>query len=366
MATIALFGASGLTGRLTAAELVRRGHHTIAAAPDGDRLRARLDVGDEAMDVLELRGVDAEDASALDALASDVDLVIDLAGPYAARGRTVVEAALRAGIHHVDAALEPDFVGWVHNQHERARVAGSVLVPAGGFPGALLDLLASSVVGAVTGADEVHLATGFPSRGGPRRGAGPATRAVLAELLGRPMVARVAGEAVEEPVAEARRLAWFPRPVGLAHAAGVPGAARLSVPRHAPDIGTVREYLALPGWQAELLQLAGAATGWPWARRRISRLVEGGPGEPSVARRSRVRWACVAETRGAEGVARAWANGRDPAATTAAALVVLAEAILAGAGSPGVRVPGELGRPGELLDRLSARRELRWSVIRPG
>lgn len=365
MATMALLGASGLTGRLTAAELVRRGHRVVAAAPDAGRLRGRLEEqGPETADV-ELRRADAHDSRSLDALLTDVDVVIDLAAPYEDHGRAVVEAALRAGVHHIDAALEPVFVAWVHAQHRRAEAAGTVLVPAGGFPGVLLDLLASAVLDAATDADAVHLATTFPSRGGLLRGAGPTTRVVLGRLLARPMQVRAGGEEVEEPVAEARRLAWFPRPVGLAHAAGVPGTAHLSVLRHAPDTRTVREYLALSGWRAEALQLAGnAASRWSWARRRLTRLIAPGRGEPSDAAREDVRWACVAETRGREGVVRAWANGRDPAATAAAGLVVLADTVAAGVPA-GVRVPGELGPVAHLLDRLSAGRELRWSVIRP-
>jgi short subunit dehydrogenase-like uncharacterized protein len=365
LATIALLGASGSTGRLVAAELARGRRRVVLAAPDVARLRRRLDEQGIDPTAFELRPADAQQAASLDELLADVDLVIDLAGPYERHGRAVVEAAMRAGVHHLDAALEPAFVSWVHGQHRRAAAADTILVPAGGFPGALLDLLASAALGAVSRADEVHLATTFTSRGGLRRGTGPTTRGVLARLLADPMEVRAAGRTTEEPVAEARRLAWFPRPVGLAHAAGVPGSAHLSVPRHVAGLDTVREYLAVSGWQAELLQLAGNAARWDWSRRHIAQAVGVGRGEPPPRRREDVRWACVAETRGLEGIARAWANGRDPAATAAAGLVVLADAVLDFVGPAGVRAPAELASAARLLDRLSAGRELRWSVIRP-
>ncbi len=365
LAAIAVLGASGLTGRAVTAELARRDHRVVAAAPDPDRLRTVLDQEGLADSGIEVRAAAAGSPGSLDDLLGDVDLVIALAAPYLEYGQAVLDAALRAGVHYLDAALEPPFVARVHSQDARARRAGCVLVSAGGFPGALLDLLAGSAVGAVTGPDGVHLATTFPSRGGVRAGAGATTRAVLADLLAQPMETLVDGELVSEPVGEARRLAWFPRPVGLAHAAGVPGSGHLSVPRHAPQVPTVREYLALSGWKAEVLQLAGNATRWAGPRRTLHRVVAGGAPPTSPATGDRVRWACVAETRGDEGVARAWANGRNPVDTTGAALAVLAEAVLADP-CAGVRAPAELAPPHELLDRLSARRELRWSLIRPG
>lgn len=342
MTTIAVLGAGGQTGRLLTGELRSAGHR-----------------------VLEVR---SDTVPALVEALEDAAILVDVTPPGGHDGgrdeRPGLEAALRAGVHYLDAGLEPAATEWVHEQDARARAAGSVVVSGGGFPGGVLDLLGGAALTAAEGADELHLATTVLDRGWLRTGAGPGTRAVLADLLTRPVTAVVDGARVEEPLGEARRLAWFPRPVGLAHAAGVPGVAPLLAARRRPDLRTVREYVAMSGLRAELLQLAGNATRWAPARGWLQRRVRGSGLAPPAERRAGVRWACVAETQGSRGTVRAWANGRDPAASAAACLAVLADAVLAG-GRPGVRTPAELGPPEALLDELTATRDLRWAVIRP-
>jgi short subunit dehydrogenase-like uncharacterized protein len=362
VALIAVLGAAGLTGRLVTAELLRRGHEVRAAGPDPSVLHERLAPLGDAWHVHE---ADASRPATLVSLLDGVDALVAAAGPGADLGREAVEAAIHARVHYLDASLDPRFVAWTYEHDERARAAGLTAVPGAGFPTVPLDLLAHLAHGAVTGGDELHLALTAPTRGGLRAGAGPGARRELARLLSGPVVSWVDGGPEEEPVAEARRLAWFPRPVGPAHAAGVPAVPSVSVPRHAPSVDVVRTYLALPSWRAELLQMAGNAARWDPARRRLERWVAGSGVEPTDRRRDAVRWATVAETHGREGVARAWANGRDPAGLTAVGLVELLESILAGGAPAGVLAPAEVGPVGDLLDGLAARGVLRWSISRP-
>lgn len=360
MAVIAVLGAAGHTGRLVVAELLRRGHRVVAAGPDLTGLHERV----SPLGQVEVRLADARRPETLAALLSDVDLLVSAAGPHGQIGREVVEATVHAGVHYLDASLEPDFVGWAQQHRARALTAGVSVVPGAGFPTMPLDLLAHLAHGAVTGGSQLHLAVTAPSRGGLRAAAGPGARRAMAGLLATPMTALVDGRLQSEPVGEARRLAWFPRPVGPAHAAGIPAVATHTVPRHT-GVTTVRTYLAVSSARAELLQLAGNASRWAPARRRLERWILGGRGEPTPRRRDEVTWATVAETEGVEGVARAWANGRDPAALTAVGLVLLAEAVAGGGAPTGVVAPAEVDDAGDLLDRLAARGDLRWSVSRP-
>jgi short subunit dehydrogenase-like uncharacterized protein len=363
VAVIAVLGAAGQTGRLVTAELLRRGHRVRAAGPDLARVHERL---------ASLGGpwhpheADARRPETLVSLLDGVDVLVSAAGPHEEIGRAVLEAAVHARVHYLDASLEPRFVLEAYEHDARARAGGVAAVPGAGFPTVPLDLLGHLAHGAVTGGEELHLAVTAPSRGGLRAGAGPGARRALARQLAVPVLSWGDGGPREEHVGEARRLAWFPRPVGPAHAAAVPAVASVSVPRHVPDVDLVRTYLALPGWRAELLQMAGNAARWEPAARRLERWLTGSAAEPTPRRRDEVRWATVAETRGHEGVARAWANGRDPAALTATGLVVLLEAILAGTAPAGVLAPAEVAPADELLDRLAARGSLRWSISRPG
>ena len=368
MATIAVLGAGGQTGALVVAELRRAGHRVVALG-SGGRTAGRDEPDRDAPAPDEVTAPDeqrqiAGGVAGLAAALHGVDALVDVAGPFGPREGAGLQAALAAGVHYLDASLEPAATAHVYEQAGRIRRAGITAVSAGGFPAAVLDLLGLSALAAADGGDELHLATTFPGGGWWRHGAGPATRRILGHLLAEPLTAVVDGDLVEEPVGEARRLAWFPRPVGLAHAAGVPGTAALSAHRRAPELVVVREYLAMSGWRAELLQLGASTTGWAPARRWLQARVEGLGTAPDATRRRAVRWACVAETRSEQGTVRAWANGHDPAATSAACLAVLTDAVLAD-GQPGACTPAQLAPAGRLLDELTGSRDLRWSVIRP-
>jgi short subunit dehydrogenase-like uncharacterized protein len=359
---VVLLGAGGFTGRLIAAELARRGHGFVAAGRDARRVRGHLH---ELPGLDDVRAFDATDADSLDRALADATLVVSSVGPFERFGRPVLDAAIRAGCHYVDVTGEQPFVRWAYEERDAAaRAAGATMVPGAGFEFVPGDLLAHIASEAVQGAEEVHVTYLVRGRGlAPATSAG--TRRSAATLLGRTGVARADGVLAEELPGEVRRLAWFPKPVGPAHAAGIPGAEPITVPRHVPGVRTVRTYLALPGWQAELLQSVANAARWDPLRRRLTQLLDVGSDGPGPARRAATRWACVAESAGDPGVARAWAYGTDIYGTTAVIAVAVSEAILAGGTPTGVVPPALLGEPAGILDTLAARSDLLWSVDRP-
>ena len=367
MSTLAVLGASGYTGRLVVAECVRRGHRPVVIGRDHDRVEAALAGERRNLDaeVAEIRTADVTDGRALRDALEGVDLVLTTVGPFVALGRGVLDAAIATGTHYVDCTGEQPFLRWAFGERDTAaRAAGVVAVPAAGFDYLPGDLLADLAAGAVPWPREVHIAYMVRTPGGlPATSAG--TRRTVASLLGARGVALVGGEPVEELPGEERRLAWFPRPVGPRHAAGIPGGEPVMVPRHVPDIATVRTYLALPGWQAELMQMGSNLTRWGPARRTLRAVLERGTGGPPPDRRAATRWGCVAEAAGPEGIARAWAYGHDTYGLTAVAMVAVAEAVLAGEPAPGVLPPASVAPADALLDTLADRSDLRWSVARP-
>src|SRR5690606_24118167 len=140
-------------------------------------------------------------------------------------------------------------------QHDAdARTTGTVVVLGVGWRTAIGDLLAAVAAERVLAASEVHVAAVVPDPGGLLRAASTGTRRGIASTLGQPTLAFHHGERTQELTGEERRLAWFPRPFGPRHAAGVPGLEALSVPRYLPQVRTVRSYVALSSLQAELLQ----------------------------------------------------------------------------------------------------------------
>lgn len=368
MATFAVLGASGYTGRLVVAECLRQGHHPVVIGRDPERVRAALatDGHDPDRDVAEVRRAEATDLDGLQEALAGIDVLLTTVGPFVRWGSTVLDAALAAGTHYVDCTGEQSYLRWVIEERASSvRDAQVVAVPAAGFEFLPGDLLAAMAAAALYRPRQVHVAYTVPSTGRSRRRISAGTRRTIAGLLGHRGVALEHGELVEELPFEQRRLAWFPRPVGPRHAAAIPGGECLTVPRHVPGVTTVRTYFAIPSWKAEVAQMGANVTRWGPARRVAQRVLEGGPEGPSPELRSRTRWGCVAEVEGAQGVARAWAYGHDIYGLTATGMVAVADALVAAPPSPGVHSPATVVTAGELLDTVAARSDLRWSIARP-
>jgi short subunit dehydrogenase-like uncharacterized protein len=370
--TIGVFGASGFTGRLVADEVRVRGHRLVAIDRDAGRVHAAVaaeaDGSERTADVpVEVRVADAHDDDALCRALDGVDVVVGAVGPYDRLGRGLVDAAIATGTHYVDVAGEQPFLRWLHAERQHAATtAGVTIVPAVGLEFLPGDLLASVGAAAAGDVDEIHVAYGVGrTRGRASRG----TRATLGSLVGVPVLALHDGRQVEERLAASRRLAWFPRPVGPRHAAGVPGGEVLSVPRHVPGVRTVATYLAIGSMRAELLQFSAGVARWEPARRRLAAMVAAGGGDVPPGVRAGTRWGVVAEvvassTGPDKRPIRAWAAGSDPYGFAAVGAVLCGERVVEA--SPGVRAPAEIAPAADLLDALAARARIRWGIVRPG
>ncbi|MEV5569954.1 saccharopine dehydrogenase NADP-binding domain-containing protein [Spirillospora sp. NPDC052269] len=158
--TVAVYGAYGHTGRFVVAELLARGFVPVLVGRDA----AKLNDLAAAHPGLDTRPAAADDPAALDRALAGADAVINAAGPFAVTAAPLIEAALRAGIPYVDVAAE------IEANHDtfdlfadRARAAGTVVLPAMAFYGGLGDLLATAAMDDWTEADEVHVAYGLDS-----------------------------------------------------------------------------------------------------------------------------------------------------------------------------------------------------------
>ncbi|MFC4118993.1 saccharopine dehydrogenase family protein [Nonomuraea zeae] len=157
---VAVFGAYGHTGRFVVAELLERGYVPVLLGRDQDKLRTLV----EAHPGLEARQASVDDPGSLDRALSGSAAVINCAGPFATTAAPLVEAALRAGIPYVDVAAEIEAnADTFEHFAERARAAGTLVVPAMAFYGGLGDLLVTTAMGDWTAADEVHVAYGLSS-----------------------------------------------------------------------------------------------------------------------------------------------------------------------------------------------------------
>jgi short subunit dehydrogenase-like uncharacterized protein len=138
---LALFGATGFTGGLTARYLAANGPEGLRWALVG-RNRGKLEAVRSSLEGLLGNGVpapemlvaDAADAAALKDVAEAAKVVVTTVGPYALYGEPLVAACAAAGTDYVDLTGEPEFVDrmWL-GYHEKARQSGARLVHCCGF-----------------------------------------------------------------------------------------------------------------------------------------------------------------------------------------------------------------------------------------
>ena len=138
---LALFGATGFTGGLTASYLAANGPEGLRWALVGRNERKLASVRDSLADAAgsgvpapELLVADAADQAAMTRVAESAKVVVTTVGPYALYGEPLVAACAAAGTDYVDLTGEPEFVDriWL-GYHERARRSGARLVHCCGF-----------------------------------------------------------------------------------------------------------------------------------------------------------------------------------------------------------------------------------------
>lgn len=139
---LVVLGATGYTGRQLVRALRRQAKgQRIALA--GRRVEALAELAGSDFGVLP---ADLNDDDSLRRVAAQGRVMLNLAGPYAERGEAVVAACIEAGCHHLDLSGE---VFWMRQllrrQHDRARLAGLLLVPACGYEALPFDLAAQAL-----------------------------------------------------------------------------------------------------------------------------------------------------------------------------------------------------------------------------
>ena len=204
---VVLYGASGHTGRFVAAEMARRGWHSVLAGRDIDKVAPIADrFGAEAKEA------DASDANQLDRLLVGAEAVLNTAGPFGDTSPRLIEAAIRARIPYFDVTAEPFVAKELFETFDlRAREAGTIVAPAFGFFGALGDLLVSAALGAKgSNADSIDLAFAL-DRWRPTKG----TRLAGARRAGRRLIRSGGAMHVRDPSEPVPKSSWcFQEPFG--------------------------------------------------------------------------------------------------------------------------------------------------------
>lgn len=331
---VAVFGAYGHTGRFVLAQVRDRGFRPVAVGRDAARLRT-LAAADPGLDV---RVASADDPAALDRALAGTSAVINCAGPFATTAGPVTEAALRAGIPYVDVAaeIEANLDTFAHVA-DRARAAGTLVVPAMAFYGGLGDLLVTAAMGEWAEADEAHIAYGLSSwhpTAGTR-----AAGAVSRERRGGRHVRYTNGRLeYRDDDAPATIVKWpFPEPLGVREVvAEFTMADVVTVPSHL-RVPEVRTYMTVEAAR----DVAAPATPAPVAADELGR------SDQTFVVDVRVR------AGGAE--RRAVAHGRDIYAVTAPLAVEAVSRVLTGRthAAGGVVAPGAAFDAADFLRALA-------------
>lgn len=138
---VIVYGATGFVGVLVA-------RHLAGSAPVGVRIalagrsREKLEATRSQLDVdWPLVIADANDASALDAMATSTRVVVTTVGPYAKHGRVLAHSCAQAGTDYVDLTGEVLFARQsIDENHEIAQRTGARIVHSCGFDSIPSDL----------------------------------------------------------------------------------------------------------------------------------------------------------------------------------------------------------------------------------
>jgi short subunit dehydrogenase-like uncharacterized protein len=260
-----IYGANGYTGRLLAAEARRRDLKPVLAgrrAGPIEKLAAELG--------LPVRVFGLDDSTAAAAAISDMAVVANWAGPFAATSAPMIDGCLMGRAHYVDITGEIDVFLAAQHRHGDAQAAGIVICPGVGFDVIPTDCMAAVLKEALPNA--THLVLAFDARGPMSPGT---ARTMVRSLRFGKHGTRVRRNGVleEVPLAQSWRNVDFPggsaAAIGNATAwfsTGIPNIETYAaVPRAGAiawrALNWVRPLLACAPGQILLTQLANRASG---------------------------------------------------------------------------------------------------------
>jgi short subunit dehydrogenase-like uncharacterized protein len=354
---VVVYGATGYTGRLIAAELAGSGLEFELAGRNRQKLEALA--GELAIDV-PLHAIATSETDALRDLFARASAVIACAGPFYRHGEPVLAAAVEAGTHYLDTTGEQPFIRRALEVYgPRAAEAGSAVMSGMGFDYVPGDLLAALVADGMGELDGIRLA--YSTRFQPTRGT---MLSALDMIKGGDLEWRD-GRLQDAPQSVGRGRFDFGGDLGEQRMTRYPAGEHITVPRHVKTrrVETMLSAASVaPGPLAPLIaRPAGLAMRTPLknlAGRVVSRLPEGASPEARAA----ATWTVGCEARAGGRTRRGIISGRDVYGLTAALLVKGARLAAAGKlkGTGGL-APAEAFDPADFLSGFE-RFEVTWSV----
>lgn len=136
MTQLTIFGATGFTGRITAAYIAKHAERegltwAIAGRSEAALIELRESLVGVKPDVVV---ADIRDKDSLRAMTASTKVLMNAVGPFAMYGPDVVAACLESGTHYLDITGEPEFLNLCFVRHHQAAMdKGIAIVNACGF-----------------------------------------------------------------------------------------------------------------------------------------------------------------------------------------------------------------------------------------
>jgi short subunit dehydrogenase-like uncharacterized protein len=358
---IAVYGATGYTGRLVTAELVEAGAELVLSG----RNRRKLDaLAQNTEGEVAVREATLDDPASLRALLADCAVVIDCAGPFVRYGEPVLAAAVETRTHYLDTTGEQPYMKLAFERYgPSASEAEVAVIPAMGFDYVPGDMIASLTAEGMGELDEVSLNycwQGFvPSQG---------TARTTLEIISDPGVEWSDGVWKRAQGGVNRGTYEFPAPVGRRGMIRYPAGEQITVPRHITT-RNVRTAINASAFASErlaplfalMMRPAGFAMKTPLkrlAQAAVSRLPEG----PTAEQRERMLSTIVCLAKRGETERLGVVSCKDVYGLTAAAI---RQGAMIAAGPDfqgrGALAPSQAFDPRDFLAGLD-RFDVRWNV----
>ncbi len=233
---VAVYGATGYTGKLITKRLLNDGHEVCAVARDETRLQKLA----SDFPKITTKVAPVHNHLLLRRALEGNDTVVNAAGPYVSFGSAIVEAAIDAKINYVDICGEQDFLKSTFEQYdELAKEAGIAVVNGLAFEVAIADWGASVIMEQKT--PDTELSVIYRLRGSkPTQG----TLLSIMEALSRD--GWIWKEGLWDPVAPG---AMLRKTSQGKTAVSFPGGEVISIPRHI-DLKSLQTYLWISNFSA--------------------------------------------------------------------------------------------------------------------
>lgn len=337
---IVLFGATGYTGRLTAAALAANGARPLLAGRSPDSL---VELATELGGDLDTATADVSDPASVRGLLGPGDVMLSTVGPFSKYGAPAIDAAIDAGCPYLDSTGEPPFIRRVFEDWgPRGQSAGAPLLTALGYdwvPGNLAGALALAEAGDTARTVELgYFFVGGGGSGGLSSAMSGGTMASLAGALLEPGFAFRDGRIVTAQ--GGRHVRSFDVRGKSKQAVSIGSSEHFTLPALSPGLTDVEAYLGWFGPASRPMQVGsfalGAITRVPPAKKALEsvlgRFAKGSTGGPSEEDRAGGGSHIVAIARGAGGeqLAEVRLEGVDGYTFTAGFLAWASQRALAG------------------------------------